>query len=124
MIANLFEKISYKAYLSSVIFSFLTVFFIQFCKNNGVFSAEIVMRGIVFWAIFLFFILMITYFENRYAYSNYSSIHLLSFPLTFLFFPHGPGLIVSKILVNFSQKKTPDLKLNQGFKVFKELLSN
>ena len=99
MIANLFEKISYKAYLSSVIFSFLTVFFIQFCKNNGIFSAEIVIRGVVFWGIFLFFILMITYFENRYAYSNYSSIHLLSFPLTFLFFPHGPGLIVSKIFL-------------------------
>ncbi len=99
MIANFFEKISYKAYLSSVIFSFLTVFFIQFCKNYGVFSLEIVMKGIVFWAIFVFFILMITYLENRYSYSNYTSIHLLSFPLTFLFFPHGPGLIVSKILL-------------------------
>jgi len=99
MIANLFEKTTYKAYLSSLIFSFFTVFFIQFCKNYPFFSFQIILKAIVFWAIFIFFILMITYLETRYAYSNYSSVHLLAFPLTFLFFPHGPGLVVSKIFL-------------------------
>ena len=99
MIANLFEKTTYKAYLSSLIFSFFTVFFIQFCKNYPFFSFQIILNAIVFWAIFVFFILMITYLETRYAYSNYSSVHLLAFPLTFLFFPHGPGLVVSKIFL-------------------------
>ena len=99
MIANLFEKTTYKAYLSSLIFSFFTVFFIQFCKNYPFFSLQIILNAIVFWAIFVFFILMITYLETRYAYSNYSSVHLLAFPLTFLFFPHGPGLVVSKIFL-------------------------
>ncbi|MDG2146788.1 MAG: hypothetical protein P8K14_00990 [Flavobacteriaceae bacterium] len=42
---------------------------------------------------------MITYLETRYAYSNYSSIHLLAFPLAFLFFPHGSGLVVSKFFL-------------------------
>ena len=99
MIANLFEKTTYKAYLGSLIFSFFTVFFIQFCKNYPFFSFQIILKAIVFWAIFVFFILMITYLETRYAYSNYSSVHLLAFPLAFLFFPHGPGLVVSKIFL-------------------------
>ena len=99
MIINLFQKTTYKAYLSSLIFSFIAVFFIQFCKNYGLLSIDIILKGLVFWFIFVFFILMITYLESRYAYSNYSSIHLLAFPLTFLFFPHGPGLIVSKIFL-------------------------
>ncbi len=99
MIINLFQKTTYKAYLSSLIFSFMVVFFIQFCKNYGVLSIDIIVKGLFFWVIFVLFILVITYLESRYAYSNYNSIHLLAFPLIFLFFPHGPGLIVSKIFL-------------------------
>ena len=99
MIANLFEKTTHKAYISSAIFSLIAVFFVQYCKNYGAFSIEVIARGILFWGIFVFFILMITFLESRFAYNNYAAIHLFSFPMAFLFFPHGPGLIVSKIFL-------------------------
>ncbi len=99
MIANLFQKTTHKAYISSAILSLIVVFFIQYCKNYGEFSIEILARGILFWGIFVFFVLAVTFLESRHSYNNYAAIHLLSFPVVFLFFPHGPGLIVSKIFL-------------------------
>ena len=99
MVTNLFTKTTYKAYLSSLIFSLLVVFFVQYCKNSGVFSFEMIPKGLLSWGMFVFVVLMVSFLESRYTYNNYGAIHLLAFPMVFLFFPHGSGLLISKFFV-------------------------
>ena len=99
MFANLFKTTTHKAYTSSLIFSLLVVLFVQYCKNFGTITLEMIPRALLFWGIFVLVILMVSFLETRYTYNNYGAIHLLSFPMVFLFFPHGPGLVVSKIFL-------------------------
>ena len=99
MIAELFEKTTLKSYFASIILCFLTVIFIHYCKNNGILSIEFLPRIIIFWLLFSGIIFLISFLENKNSVNTFRAIHLLSFPLFYLFFPHGKELVLSKILI-------------------------
>ncbi|MAU58473.1 MAG: hypothetical protein CMC33_02290 [Flavobacteriaceae bacterium] len=99
MIAELFQKTTLKSYFASIILCFLTVIFIHYCKNNGILSIEFLPRIIIFWLIFSGIIFLISFLENKNSVNTFRAIHLLSFPLFYLFFPHGKELVLSKILI-------------------------
>ena len=99
MIAELFQKTTLKSYFASIILCFLTVIFIHYCKNNGILSIEFLPRIIIFWLIFSGIIFLISFLENKNSVNTFRAIHLLSFPLFYLFFPHGKELVFSKILI-------------------------
>ena len=99
MIAELFQKTTLKSYFASIILCFLTVIFIHYCKNNGILSIEFLPRIIIFWLIFSGIIFLISFLENKNSVNTFRAVHLLSFPLFYLFFPHGKELVLSKILI-------------------------
>ena len=99
MIAELFEKTTLKSYFASIILCFLTVIFIHYCKNNGILSIEFLPRIIIFWLLFSGIIFLISFLENKNSVNTFRAVHLLSFPLFYLFFPHGKELVLSKILI-------------------------
>ena len=99
MIAELFQKTTLKSYFASIILCFLTVIFIHYCKNNGILSIEFLPRIIIFWLLFSGIIFLISFLENKNSVNTFRAVHLLSFPLFYLFFPHGKELVLSKILI-------------------------
>ena len=99
MIAELFKKTTLKSYFASIILCFLMIIFIHYCKNNGTISIELFPKIIIFWILFSGIIFLISYLENKNAVNTFRAIHLLSFPLLYLFFPHGKELIFSKVLI-------------------------
>ena len=99
MIAELFQKTTLKSYFASIILCFLTVLFVHYCKNNGTLSLELLPRIIIFWILFSGIIFLISFLENKNSVNTFRAIHLLSFPLLYLFFPHGKELVFIKVLI-------------------------
>jgi len=99
MFAIFFEKTTLKSYFTSSIICFVTVFFIHFCKNKGTLNLELIPKTIFFWILFLGIIWVIGYLENKNSVNNFRAIHLLSFPLVYLFFPHGKEVVFIKVFI-------------------------
>jgi hypothetical protein len=99
MIVELFQKPTLKAYFTSIILSFLSILFIHYCKNNGALIIELFPRTFIFLILFIGIIFLISYLENKTSANTFRSIHLLSFPLFYLFFPHGKELVFIKVLI-------------------------
>ena len=99
MVAELFEKTTLKSYFASIFISFLLIVFIHYCKNNGSLRIEFLPNIIIFWILFSGIIFLIGFLENKNSVNTFRAIHLLSFPLIYLFFPHGKELVISKVLV-------------------------
>ena len=99
MIAELFQKTTLKSYFSSIILCLLVVIFIHYSKNNGVLRIEFFPNIIIFWLLFSGIIFLISFLENKNSVNTFRAIHLLSFPLLYLYFPHGKGLVFFKVLI-------------------------
>jgi len=99
MIAELFQKTTLKSYFSSIILCLLAVIFIHYSKNNGVLRIEFFPNIIIFWLLFSGIIFLISFLENKNSVNTFRAIHLLSFPLLYLFFPHGKELVFFKVLI-------------------------
>ena len=99
MIAELFQKTTLKSYFLSIILCFLVVIFIHYSKNNGVLKIEFFPNIIIFWLLFSGIIFLISFLENKNSVNTFRAIHLLSFPLLYLFFPHGKELVFFKVLI-------------------------
>ena len=99
MIAELFQKTTLKSYFLSSILCFLVVIFIHYSKNNGVLKIEFFPNIIIFWLLFSGIIFLISFLENKNSVNTFRAIHLLSFPLLYLFFPHGKELVFFKVLI-------------------------
>ena len=99
MVAELFEKTTLKSYFFSVFISFLIIVFIHYCKNNGSLRIEFLPNIIIFWLLFSGIIFLIGFLENKNSVNTFRAIHLLSFPLIYLFFPHGKELVITKVLI-------------------------
>ena len=99
MIAELFQKTTLKSYFASIIISFLSVLFIHYCKNNGNLETDFLPKIFIFLILFSGIIFLISYLENKNSVNTFRSIHLLSFPLVYLFFPHGKELVFIKVLI-------------------------
>ena len=99
MISELFQKTTLKAYFTSIIISFLSVFFIHYCKNKGNLETDFFPKTFIFLILFLGIIFLISYLENKNSINTFRSIHLLSLPLVYLFFPHGEELVFIKVLI-------------------------
>jgi hypothetical protein len=99
MLARHFEKTTAKTYFFGLTISFIVIFFIHFCLNNGSFVLELIPRTLVFFLIFTGFILLISFLENKSETNSFSAIHLLVFPMIFLFFPQSIGLSFPKIIM-------------------------
>ena len=99
MIAELFQKTTLKSYFSSITLCLLAVIFIHYSKNNGVLRIEFFPNIIIFWLLFSGIIFLISFLENKNAVNTFRAIHLLSFPLLYLFFPHGKELVFFKVLI-------------------------
>ena len=99
MVAELFQKTTLKSYFASIFISLLVVLFIHYCKNEGALRFEFLPNIIIFWLLFSGIIFLISYLENKNSVNTFRAIHLLSFPLIYLFFPHGKELVISKVLI-------------------------
>ena len=99
MLAELFHKTTLKSYFASIAFCLFSVIFIHYCKNNGTLRIEFIPNLIIFWLLLSGIIFLISYLENKNSINTFRAIHLLSFPLFYLFFPHGKELVLYKILI-------------------------
>ena len=99
MIVKIFNKVGLRAYVFSFAFSLAAIFLINYCKHHKDWSLNNIFEILVLWVIFALFTLYVSYLQSKKLSSKLSGIHLLTFPLVFLFFPNGPGLVISKIII-------------------------
>ena len=99
MIVKIFNKVGLRAYVFSFAFSLAAIFLINYCKHHKDWSLNNIFEILVLWIIFALFTLYVSYLQSKKLSSKLSGIHLLTFPLVFLFFPNGPGLVISKIII-------------------------
>ena len=99
MIVKIFNKVGLRAYMFSFAFSLAAIFLINYCKHHKDWSLNNIFEILVLWVIFALFTLYVSYLQSKKLSSKLSGIHLLTFPLVFLFFPNGPGLVISKIII-------------------------
>ena len=99
MIVKIFYKVGLRAYVFSFAFSLAAIFLINYCKHHKDWSLNNIFEILVLWVIFALFTLYVSYLQSKKLSSKLSGIHLLTFPLVFLFFPNGPGLVISKIII-------------------------
>lgn len=99
MIIKIFETIGLRAYIASFGFSFAVITLIDFCKNYPQWGIENIPDIVIFWLAFVLFTLYVSYLQTQKFSSKLSGINLLTFPLVFLFFPIGSGLVFHKILI-------------------------
>jgi len=100
MIARIFDKINLRSLLIFFLLSFLIILFINLCKSGGSFSYDKLISSILFCSFFVFVIYLFIKLGDRVS-SNifFKGIHLISFPIVWLFYPHGPGLVTQKIFI-------------------------
>ena len=99
MIVKNFNKVGLKAYIFSFVFSLLVIFIINYCKNHKNWNINNIFEILFLWVIFVLFTVYVSFLQSKKSSYKLSGIHLLTFPLVFLFFPNGPGLVISKIIV-------------------------
>ena len=99
MVVKIFNKVGLRAYVFSFAFSLAAIFLINYCKHHKDWSLNNIFEILVLWVIFALFTLYVSYLQSKKLSSKLSGIHLLTFPLVFLFFPNGPGLVISKIII-------------------------
>jgi len=99
MIVKIFNKVGLKAYIFSFAFSLAVIFLINYCKHHNDWGLNNIFEILVLWTIFTFFTFFVSFLQSRKTKVNLSGIHLLTFPLVFLFFPNGPGLAIFKIII-------------------------
>ena len=99
MIVKIFNKVGLRAYVFSFAFSLAAIFLINYCKHHKDWSLNNIFEILVLWVIFALFTFYVSYLQSKKLSSKLSGIHLLTFPLVFLFFPNGPGLVISKIII-------------------------
>ena len=99
MIVETFNKVGLKAYTYSFTFSLAVIFLINYCKHHKDWNINNIFEILILWIIFAFFIFFVSFLQSKKSSSKLSGIHLLTFPLVFLFFPNGPGLAFSKIVI-------------------------
>lgn len=99
MIVKIFNKVGLRAYVFSSAFSLAAIFLINYCKHHKDWSLNNIFEILVLWVIFALFTLYVSFLQSKKLSSKLSGIHLLTFPLIFLFFPNGPGLVISKIII-------------------------
>lgn len=101
MIVNIFKIIGPRAYIVSTVFSFIVIWFIDFCKKGGQRGLDGLLIVVLFWLGFTLFGLFFTLLLSRKSITKLEGIHLLSFPFVFLFFPQGLDLAGQNILIAF-----------------------
>lgn len=99
MIVKSFNKIGLKAYMSSFGFSLAVIILINYCKHHKDWNLNNIFETLALWVIFASFTIYVTFLQSKKISSKLSGIHLLTFPFVFLFFPNGPGLAISKIII-------------------------
>lgn len=99
MIVKIFNKVGLRAYVFSFAFSLAAIFLINYCKHHKYWSLNNIFEILVLWVIFALFTLYVSFLQSKKLSSKLSGIHLLTFPFVFLFFPNGPGLVISKIII-------------------------
>ena len=99
MIVKIFNKVGLKAYMYSFAFSLAVIFLINYCKHHKDWGLNNIFEVLLLWTIFAFFTFFVTFLQSKKTIHNLSGIHLLTFPLVFLFFPNGPGLAIFKIII-------------------------
>ena len=99
MIVETFNKVGLKAYMYSFSFSLAVIFIINYCKYHRDWNINNIFEILILWIIFAFFTFFVSFLQTKKSSAKLSGIHLLTFPLVFLFFPNGPGLAFSKIVI-------------------------
>ena len=99
MTVETFNKVGLKAYMYSFSFSLAVIFIINYCKYHRDWNINNIFEILILWIIFAFFTFFISFLQTKKSGAKLSGIHLLTFPLVFLFFPNGPGLAFSKIVI-------------------------
>tara|TARA_B100001057_G_C22778838_1_gene922781 strand:- start:601 stop:1527 length:927 start_codon:yes stop_codon:yes gene_type:complete len=99
MIVKIFNKVGLKAYMSSFTLSLAVITLINYCKHHKDWNLNNIFEIFVLWVIFALFTFYVAFLQSKKSSSKLSGIHLLTFPLVFLFFPNGPGLAISKIII-------------------------
>jgi hypothetical protein len=99
MIVETFNKVGLKAYMYSFTFSLAVIFLINYCKHHKDWNINNIFEILILWIIFAFFTFFVSFLQSKKSSSKLSGTHLLTFPLVFLFFPNGPGLAFSKIVI-------------------------
>ena len=92
MTVETFNKVGLKAYMYSFSFSLVVIFIINYCKYHRDWNINNIFEILILWIIFAFFTFFISFLQTKKSGAKLSGIHLLTFPLVFLFFPNGPGL--------------------------------
>ena len=99
MIVRVFNKVGVKAYVYSFTFSLAVIFLINYCKYHKDWNTSNIFETLILWIIFGLFTFFFSFLQSIKSSSKLSGIHLLTFPLVFLFFPYGPDLVFSKIII-------------------------